>query len=47
LEIRHRSGSAVQLTDRKMSIHAESDLEIEAPGKTITIRAKSIEFEQL
>lgn len=47
LEVRHRSGSAVRLADRKMSIHAESDLDIEAPGRTITIRAKSIEFEQL
>lgn len=47
LEVRHRSGSAVRLADKKMSIHAASDLEIEAPGRTITIRAKSVEFEQL
>ena len=46
LEVRHRSGSAVKLADQKMSIHAETDLDIEAPGRTITIRAKSIEFEQ-
>ncbi|SER47158.1 Uncharacterized conserved protein, implicated in type VI secretion and phage assembly [Nitrosomonas sp. Nm51] len=44
--ITRRNGSSVTLTDERMTIHSETDLEIEAPGNTITIRGKRIDFEE-
>ncbi len=44
--ITRNNGSSVTLTDERMTIHAKTDLAIEAPGKTITIRGKRIDFEE-
>jgi len=38
-------GSFIELASRGVRLHAEADLEIEAPGKAVTIRGKSIDFE--
>ena len=40
------NGNVVELTPEQVRIAAVSDLLIEAPGKTITIRANAIAFEQ-
>lgn len=39
-------GSYLELGHDKVVFHAESDLEIEAPGKTVTLRGNAIDFEQ-
>ncbi|MCB1947711.1 MAG: hypothetical protein H6940_06625 [Burkholderiales bacterium] len=44
--ITRHNGSSVTLTDERMTIHSETDLEIEAPGNKITIRGKRIDFEE-
>lgn len=38
-------GSFIELASSRVRLHAEADLEIEAPGKAVTIRGKSIDFE--
>ncbi len=40
------SGSHVEFTPGRVRLHSEADLEIEAPGKTITVRAAHINFEK-
>ncbi|MGO8917411.1 MAG: phage baseplate assembly protein V [Stellaceae bacterium] len=37
-------GSYLELSPRKVIIHANTDLEIEAPGRALTVRAKTIDF---
>ncbi|MCW5617899.1 MAG: hypothetical protein KIS65_01600 [Nitrosomonas sp.] len=44
--ITRNNGSSVTLTDDRMTIHAKTDLVIEAPGNSITIRGKRIDFEE-
>ena len=44
--ITRNNGSYVTLTDERMIIHSETDLEIEAPGNSITFRGKKIDFEE-
>ena len=44
--ITRNNGSFVTLTDDRMTIHSETDLEIEAPGSSITFRGKKIDFEE-
>ncbi len=44
--ITRNNGSSVTLTDDRMTIHAKTDLAIEAPGNSITIRGKRIDFEE-
>lgn len=44
--ITRNNGSSVTLTDDRMTIHSETNLEIEAPGNKITIRGKRIDFEE-
>lgn len=39
-------GSRIELTSGKCRIHSETDLEIEAPDKTITISGRKINFEK-
>lgn len=43
--LENSDGSFVELSRKKLTIHAEVDLEIQAPGKAIVIRGKSIDFE--
>lgn len=38
-------GSFIELSSERVRLHAEVDLEIDAPGRSITIRGKSIDFE--
>jgi phage baseplate assembly protein gpV/phage protein D len=46
LRLEDKSGSSVELAPDGLTIHAATDLTIEAPGKTVTIRADSVGFEQ-
>ncbi len=41
------SGSYVELADQMVRIHAAADLVIEAPGKSVTIRGQSIDFQRV
>lgn len=40
------TGSSIELAPGGMTVHAAVDLTIEAPGKAIVVRAKSVDFEQ-
>lgn len=42
--VANRGGSTLSLAPGKVTLHAETDLDITAPGKTITIKAKAVEF---
>jgi phage baseplate assembly protein gpV/phage protein D len=44
--VANKDGSAVVMTPDKMTVHAKCDLTIEAPGKTMTLRANRIELNQ-
>lgn len=46
IEIVHDNGSHVDLADNRMTVHAATDLQIEAPGNAITFRARKIDFEE-
>lgn len=46
LRIETEQGSLVELGPDRVRIHAAVDLEIEAPGKSITLRGQAIDFEQ-
>jgi len=47
LHLRNRSGSAVELDPGRVRVHAKNaDLVLEAPGHGLTLRAKSVDFEQ-
>jgi hypothetical protein len=39
-----RAGSTLSMAPGKVALHAETDLDITAPGKTITIKANAVEF---
>ena len=39
-------GDVFEIGPKGARLHAVADLVIEAPGRTLTIRAKSVEFEQ-
>jgi phage baseplate assembly protein gpV len=39
-------GSYVQLTSEQVRVHANTDLELEAPGKTVTIRGAKVDFQE-
>lgn len=43
--LQNRGGSYLELGPEKLIIHADADLVIEAPGKNVTIRGASIDFE--
>lgn len=40
------TGSYVELTPERVRVHAATDLELEAPGRSVTIRGQAIEFER-
>ena len=46
LRLEDVSGSSIELAPDGMTVHAAVDLTIEAPGKAILIRGKSVDFEQ-
>jgi uncharacterized protein involved in type VI secretion and phage assembly len=46
VRIEATNGSFVEMTPDLVSVHGESDLRIEAPGRTVTIAGKAINFEE-
>jgi phage baseplate assembly protein gpV len=46
LKVEDRAGSFVELAPGTVKVHADADLVLEAPGGGITIRARSVDFEQ-
>lgn len=46
ISIFHNNGSFVSLTESSATIHSETNLVIEAPGRSITFRGKEIDFEE-
>lgn len=44
ITVRNRTGSMLRLAPGKLTLHAATDLDIQAPGKTITVKAKAVEF---
>ncbi len=46
IRIENQDGSYVELAPQKVRVHAATDLDIEAPGRTITVRGQAINFER-
>ena len=46
VRVENSDGSFLEMSPEKVCLHANRDLEIEAPGRAVTIRAKTIDFEQ-
>jgi hypothetical protein len=46
VRVENEAGSFLELGPDRMRLHAATDLVIEAPGKEITVRARSVDFEQ-
>jgi len=46
LRVENSDGSFIEMTPEKFLLHAQRDLEIEAPGKAIRIKANTVDFEQ-
>lgn len=46
VRIEHDAGTFVEMTPSKLSLHARGDLHISAPGHTVTIAGKAIQFEE-
>lgn len=42
----NKDGSFVELAPGKVRVHAATDLELEAPGRAIVIRGRSVDFQQ-
>ena len=46
VQLRNRLGSSVEISEDGIVVHGEGDLVLEAPGRVLRLRAKSIEMEQ-
>lgn len=46
VRVGNRAGSYAELGPDRLTLHAATDLVIEAPGKSITIRASSVDFDR-
>ena len=46
IRVETSDGSFLEMSPEKVRLHASRDLEIEAPGRAVTLRAKTIDFEQ-
>jgi len=46
LRVENSDGSFIEMSPEKVHLHAQRDLQIEAPGRAITIKGKTIDFEQ-
>lgn len=44
ITLTNRGGSRLRLAPGKVTLHAAADLDITAPGKTITVKANAVEF---
>jgi hypothetical protein len=47
IRLQDSTGSYVELSPEKVHLCAAVDLEIEAPGQSVTIRGQSIDFERV
>jgi uncharacterized protein involved in type VI secretion and phage assembly len=45
LRVENSDGSYIQMSPDKVMLHAQRDMDIEAPGRTLTIRAKKVDFQ--
>ena len=45
LRLSERGGSYLELASDCVTLHAESDLEISAPGHRVVVRAAKVDFE--
>jgi len=46
MRLQNETGSFVELTPDLMTVHAATDLVVEAPGKALRIRANTVDFQQ-
>jgi phage baseplate assembly protein V len=46
IHVENRGGSYVDLAPDRVTVHAAADLNIEAPGRSVTIRGMKIDFER-
>jgi uncharacterized protein involved in type VI secretion and phage assembly len=46
VEVRNSDGSSLRLSPRGVTLHSSRDLTIEAPGRTVSIHARAIRFEE-
>jgi phage baseplate assembly protein gpV/phage protein D len=46
LRLENADGSYLEITPHKVSLHCRADLEIEAPGRSIRVRGKAIDFQE-
>jgi hypothetical protein len=46
VRVENQAGSYVELAPEVMRLHAATDLVLEAPGRAITVRGKTIDFTQ-
>ncbi len=46
IHVENKGGSYVDLAPNKVTVHAAADLNIEAPGHSVTIRGQKIDFER-
>jgi hypothetical protein len=46
LRLENGDGSLIELTPQAVRLRAATNLEISAPGRTITLRGRAIDFEQ-
>jgi phage baseplate assembly protein gpV len=46
IRIENKQGSFIEMLPDKMTVHAATHLDVEAPGRTVTIRGKLINFER-
>ncbi|HEV7238846.1 MAG TPA: phage baseplate assembly protein V [Thermoanaerobaculia bacterium] len=46
IRIENKQGSFIEMLPDKMTVHAATHLDVEAPGSTVTIRGKLINFER-
>jgi phage protein D/phage baseplate assembly protein gpV len=46
LRLEDVTGSSVELSPNQVTVHSAVDLTIEAPGRAVVVRAKSVDFEQ-
>jgi phage protein D/phage baseplate assembly protein gpV len=45
LRLENSDGSFIEMSPEKVMLHAQRDMEIEAPGRTLIIRAKKVDFQ--
>jgi uncharacterized protein involved in type VI secretion and phage assembly len=46
LRLENSDGSYIEMSPEKVVLHAQRDMDIEAPGRTVVIKAKKIDFQK-